>query len=616
MLGTDRVVVPGAGGVRAQAAPVRRRRLARAADAARRGARLCGALRPWRRRAAGRPRALDARDQPRVGAHEPARRRPAAPRAARRRAAAGARSRSRWTRSCGEAVETAQAVEPDRAIALAAEHVVVLGDRDRLRQIVDNLLANVRAHTPAGTPVTVSRAARERRRRDRGRGRRPGARAGGARARLRALLPRRPVARPRERRRRPRALDRRRRSPRRTAAGSRPDRAGAAARCSRSSSRSRRARLTGKSRRFPATRCHARGRDRDRGGCMNGRASRTIAARDARGGGARRPRDGGDGDGARRQAGQGGGLRGPMGASTSALVTRRRQAARRHAREARRRDRGLRPQPGSTRRRRTATSARTTSPTSKEDVADNLSAAMAHLRRTRTVASNLGITTAKLNDALPRCAQGADPGPDRRCARGRPDRQGARRRAEGRARRRRASRLQGGPLRRRGRLRPRPARPLALSATGAGDGTPAAPAPTLREPTGGAQAALRWRAHARCTRPSRERSTPCPARSPASDQEPHRILLVGNETLASDDVVASLEERAAGGEVLVVAPALDGRRGRPPDDDRPRASPSAGSPRASTPCATAASPPRASSATPSPSSRSRTPCVSSLPTRS
>ena len=56
----------------------------------------------------------------------------------------------------GEAVETAQAVEPDRPIALAAEHLVVLGDRDRLRQIVDNLLANARAHTPAGTSVSVS----------------------------------------------------------------------------------------------------------------------------------------------------------------------------------------------------------------------------------------------------------------------------------------------------------------------------------------------------------------------------------------------------------------------------------------------------------------------------
>jgi two-component system OmpR family sensor kinase len=56
----------------------------------------------------------------------------------------------------GEAVETSQAVDPGRPIELRAEHAVVVGDRVRLRQIVDNLLANVRAHTPAGTPVSVS----------------------------------------------------------------------------------------------------------------------------------------------------------------------------------------------------------------------------------------------------------------------------------------------------------------------------------------------------------------------------------------------------------------------------------------------------------------------------
>ena len=56
----------------------------------------------------------------------------------------------------GEAVETAQAVDPDRAIDLHAEPATVLGDRVRLRQIVDNLLANVRAHTPPGTPASVS----------------------------------------------------------------------------------------------------------------------------------------------------------------------------------------------------------------------------------------------------------------------------------------------------------------------------------------------------------------------------------------------------------------------------------------------------------------------------
>jgi two-component system OmpR family sensor kinase len=55
----------------------------------------------------------------------------------------------------GEAVETASAVEPDRELQLESEPVVVMGDRDRLRQIVDNLLSNVRAHTPRGAPVRV-----------------------------------------------------------------------------------------------------------------------------------------------------------------------------------------------------------------------------------------------------------------------------------------------------------------------------------------------------------------------------------------------------------------------------------------------------------------------------
>jgi two-component system OmpR family sensor kinase len=55
-----------------------------------------------------------------------------------------------------EAVETAQTVEPERSIDVEVEPVRVLGDRERLRQIVDNLLANVRAHTPAATPVRVS----------------------------------------------------------------------------------------------------------------------------------------------------------------------------------------------------------------------------------------------------------------------------------------------------------------------------------------------------------------------------------------------------------------------------------------------------------------------------
>ena len=56
----------------------------------------------------------------------------------------------------GEAVETARTVEPDRSIALDAQPAAVLGDPLRLRQIVDNLLSNTRAHTPPDAPVHVS----------------------------------------------------------------------------------------------------------------------------------------------------------------------------------------------------------------------------------------------------------------------------------------------------------------------------------------------------------------------------------------------------------------------------------------------------------------------------
>jgi two-component system OmpR family sensor kinase len=56
-----------------------------------------------------------------------------------------------------EAVAAARAIDPDRPLRLrVAGSVEVAGDRVRVRQIVDNLLANVRAHTPAGTAATVS----------------------------------------------------------------------------------------------------------------------------------------------------------------------------------------------------------------------------------------------------------------------------------------------------------------------------------------------------------------------------------------------------------------------------------------------------------------------------
>ena len=56
----------------------------------------------------------------------------------------------------GEAVETARTLDPERKIELLTEPVTVLGDRDRLRQVMDNLLSNVRSHTPHASPARVS----------------------------------------------------------------------------------------------------------------------------------------------------------------------------------------------------------------------------------------------------------------------------------------------------------------------------------------------------------------------------------------------------------------------------------------------------------------------------
>jgi two-component system OmpR family sensor kinase len=55
-----------------------------------------------------------------------------------------------------EAVAAAEAVGPAWPTRIDADRPVeVLGDAARLRQVLDNLLANARSHTPEGTPVTV-----------------------------------------------------------------------------------------------------------------------------------------------------------------------------------------------------------------------------------------------------------------------------------------------------------------------------------------------------------------------------------------------------------------------------------------------------------------------------
>jgi two-component system OmpR family sensor kinase len=57
-----------------------------------------------------------------------------------------------------DAVADASAVEPGRPLhaQIPADHVIVTADEPRLRQVLANLLGNVRAHTPPATPATVA----------------------------------------------------------------------------------------------------------------------------------------------------------------------------------------------------------------------------------------------------------------------------------------------------------------------------------------------------------------------------------------------------------------------------------------------------------------------------
>ncbi|HEX3955198.1 MAG TPA: HAMP domain-containing sensor histidine kinase [Trebonia sp.] len=55
-----------------------------------------------------------------------------------------------------DAVADARAVEPDRPVtAEAPSSLVVIADESRIRQVLANLLGNVRAHTPPATPAAV-----------------------------------------------------------------------------------------------------------------------------------------------------------------------------------------------------------------------------------------------------------------------------------------------------------------------------------------------------------------------------------------------------------------------------------------------------------------------------
>jgi two-component system OmpR family sensor kinase len=56
-----------------------------------------------------------------------------------------------------EAVSSAQAAGPDHPVTLDVAHDVrTQGDADKIYQVVTNLLANARAHTPTGTQIHVS----------------------------------------------------------------------------------------------------------------------------------------------------------------------------------------------------------------------------------------------------------------------------------------------------------------------------------------------------------------------------------------------------------------------------------------------------------------------------
>jgi two-component system OmpR family sensor kinase len=57
-----------------------------------------------------------------------------------------------------DAVISARAAGPDHPVTvdIAGDEIFTLGDEARIHQVIANLLANARAHTPAGTPISIS----------------------------------------------------------------------------------------------------------------------------------------------------------------------------------------------------------------------------------------------------------------------------------------------------------------------------------------------------------------------------------------------------------------------------------------------------------------------------
>ena len=113
------------------------------------------------------------------------------------------------TQLARDAVDDARAADAQRNVTLSTNGAVtVLGDEQRLRQVLANLLTNAFTHTPEGTPVRVSVVSRPRRSRHRSRRPRSGAQRAGTGAGVRTVLARRRRPPTRHRRRRARPLHR------------------------------------------------------------------------------------------------------------------------------------------------------------------------------------------------------------------------------------------------------------------------------------------------------------------------------------------------------------------------------------------------------------------------